>query len=130
MNRHLAWALLCLTAGCVSVERTRVTPALAAMAEEDEEAIGVVQGSTAGCTLLFHFFNVKDTSFDEVLNDVVAPEAKAMGATRFEVIGAESTPRHGVFAMFWPYPLPIPALVAFPSTRVTAVAFRKKGVVE
>ncbi len=130
MNRYLVCGLLALASGCVSVERTRVTPALAAMAEADEEAIGVVQGATAGCTLLFHFFNVKDTSFDEVLNDVVAPEAKAMGATRFEVISAESTPRHGVFAIFWPYPLPIPALVAFPSTRVTAVVFKKKGGVE
>lgn len=96
--KHLVLAsLLAMGAvGCTSVDSTTVSPnELAA----NGEAVAVVQTTAVGITALFHIVDIIQADLDTVVNKLLISEAKAMGASRVELLSANTTPRSGIFSL-------------------------------
>ena len=94
----LAIALALVVSGCTSVESATV--ASNEVTANGGEAIAVIQATSMGWTLLFHIVEIVTSDLDQVINKLLVGEAKAMGASKVDLKSANTTPRHGVFAVF------------------------------
>ena len=101
--------------GCTSVETATVSSS--ELATSGGEAVAVVQGTAVGITLLFHIVDIVQADLDTAVNKLVIAEAKAMGASRVDLKGAWTTPRHGIFALSG-------LIIGFPMAGATGVAVK------
>ncbi|NBD12643.1 MULTISPECIES: hypothetical protein [Corallococcus] len=83
--------------GCTSVESAVVSGSEIAA---NGEAVAVIQGSSLGLTAIFHIIDIVQSDLDTVVNKLLITEAKAMGASKVDLKTANTTPRHGIFALF------------------------------
>ncbi|HYH98827.1 hypothetical protein [Hyalangium sp.] len=83
---------------CTSVESAVVSGA--EIAANGGEAVAVVQANALGLTAIFHIVDLVQSDLDTVVNKLLVAEAKAMGASKLDLKGAGTTPRHGLFALF------------------------------
>ncbi len=81
---------------CTSVESAVVSGAELAT---EGEAVAVVQANALGLTAIFHIVDIVQSDLDTVVNKLLIAEAKAMGASRVDLKGAHTTPRHGIYAL-------------------------------
>lgn len=93
----LAVALAAAISGCTSVESATV--ASNEVAANGGEAVAVIQANSIGFTFLFHIVDIVSSDLDQVVNKLLVGEAKAMGASKVDLKGASTTPRHGIFAL-------------------------------
>ena len=63
------------------------------------EAVAVIQANSIGITLIFHIIDIVASDLDQIVNKLLVAEAKAMGASKIDLKGAMTTPRHGIFAL-------------------------------
>jgi len=85
-------AALSITAlACTSVESAKVDPATIAA---NGEAVAVVQATTLGLCLIFHFVPITESNLDTVINKVLVAEAKALGGNKVDLKGFFEMP-HG-----------------------------------
>lgn len=63
------------------------------------EPIAVIQGTALGLTAIFHVIDLVQSDLDTVVNKLLVAEAKAMGASKLDLKGASTTPRHGLYAL-------------------------------
>jgi hypothetical protein len=82
---------------CTSVESAVVSGA--EVAANGGEAVAVVQANALGLTAIFHIVDLVQSDLDTVVNKLLVAEAKAMGASKVDLKGAGTTPRHGIFAL-------------------------------
>jgi hypothetical protein len=82
---------------CTSVETAVVSGN--EVAAQSGEPVAVVQGTALGLTAIFHIVDLVQSDLDTVVNKLLVAEAKAMGANRVQLLGAATTPRHGIFAL-------------------------------
>jgi hypothetical protein len=82
---------------CTSVESAVVSGA--EVAANGGEAVAVVQANALGLTAIFHIVDLVQSDLDTVVNKLLVAEAKAMGASKLDLKGANTTPRHGLFAL-------------------------------
>lgn len=82
---------------CTSVESAVVSGN--EIAAEGGEAVAVIQGTALGLTAIFHIVEIVQSDLDTAINKLLVAEAKAMGASKVELIGAFTQPRHGIFAL-------------------------------
>ncbi len=82
---------------CTSVETAVVSGA--EIAANGGEAVAVVQANALGLTAIFHIVDLVQSDLDTVVNKLLVAEAKAMGASKVDLKGAGTTPRHGIFAL-------------------------------
>jgi hypothetical protein len=59
----------------------------------------VVQANALGLTAIFHIVDLVQSDLDTVVNKLLVAEAKAMGASKVDLKGAGTTPRHGLYAL-------------------------------
>ncbi len=83
---------------CTSVESAVVSGA--EIAASGGEAVAVVQANALGLTAIFHIVDLVQSDLDTVVNKLLVAEAKAMGASKLDLKGAGTTPRHGLYALF------------------------------
>jgi hypothetical protein len=83
---------------CTSVESAVVSGA--EIAANGGEAVAVVQANALGLTAIFHIVDLVQSDLDTVVNKLLVAEAKAMGASKLDLKGAGTTPRHGLYALF------------------------------
>ncbi|MBU8899655.1 hypothetical protein DRW03_25165 [Corallococcus sp. H22C18031201] len=83
--------------GCTSVESAVVSGSEIAA---NGEAVAVVQANALGLTAIFHIIDIVQSDLDTVVNKLLITEAKAMGASKVDLKGASTTPRHGIYALF------------------------------
>jgi hypothetical protein len=83
--------------GCTSVESAVVSGA--EIAANGGEAVAVVQANALGLTAIFHIVDLVQSDLDTVVNKLLVAEAKAMGASKLDLKGAGTTPRHGLYAL-------------------------------
>ncbi|MCP4499844.1 MAG: hypothetical protein GY822_07770 [Deltaproteobacteria bacterium] len=83
---------------CTSVESAKVDPATIAA---NGEAVAVVQATTLGLCLIFHFVPIVESNLDTVINKVLVAEAKALGGNKVDLKGFMEMP-HGsiLFQLF------------------------------
>jgi hypothetical protein len=81
---------------CTSVESAVVSGTEIA---SNGEAVAVVQASALGLTAIFHIIDIVQSDLDTVINKLLIAEAKAMGASKVELLTAGTTPRHGIYAL-------------------------------
>ena len=82
---------------CTSVESAVVSGA--EVSANGGEAVAVVQANALGLTAIFHIVDLVQSDLDTVVNKLLVAEAKAMGASKIDLKGAHTTPRHGIFAL-------------------------------
>ncbi|HEX8700324.1 MAG TPA: hypothetical protein VF815_15865 [Myxococcaceae bacterium] len=82
---------------CTSVESAVVSGA--EVSANGGEAVAVVQANALGLTAIFHIVDLVQSDLDTVVNKLLVAEAKAMGASKVDLKGAGTTPRHGIFAL-------------------------------
>lgn len=82
---------------CTSVETATVSAS--EVATTGGEAVAVVQGTALGLTAIFHIVEIIQSDLDTAVNKLVIAEAKAMGASRVQLLSGFTTPRHGIFAL-------------------------------
>jgi hypothetical protein len=82
---------------CTSVESAVVSGA--EVSANGGEAVAVVQANSLGLTAIFHIVDLVQSDLDTVVNKLLVAEAKAMGASKVDLKGAGTTPRHGIFAL-------------------------------
>ncbi len=82
---------------CTSVESAIVSSS--EVQTRNGDAIAVIQANALGLTALFHIVDIVQSDLDTVVNKLLISEAKAMGATRVDLVGASTTPRHGIYAL-------------------------------
>ncbi|MFN7131845.1 MAG: type I-E CRISPR-associated protein Cas7/Cse4/CasC [Myxococcales bacterium] len=63
------------------------------------EAVAVVQATRLGLTAIFHIVDIVESDLNVVVNKLLVTEAKAMGANRVDLKSANTSPRHGIFAL-------------------------------
>ena len=83
---------------CTSVESAVVSGA--EVSATGGEAVAVVQANALGLTAIFHIVDLVQSDLDTVVNKLLVAEAKAMGASKVDLKGAGTTPRHGLYALF------------------------------
>jgi len=81
---------------CTSVESAVVS---SAELSTNGDAIAVVQTNALGLTAIFHMIDIVQSDLDTVINRLLVAEAKAMGASKVELVSARTTPRHGLYAL-------------------------------
>jgi len=81
------------------------------------EAVAVIQATSIGWTLIFHIVDIVASDLDQVVNKLLVGEAKAMGASKVDLKGAYTTPRHGIFAL-------VGFLTGFPTSGAVGVAVK------
>ena len=111
----LAMALAATVTGCTSVESATV--AGNEIVGNGGEAVAVVQASSIGLTLIFHIIDLVTSDLDQVVNKLLVVEAKQMGASKVDLKGASTTPRHGIFALTG-------TLIGFPMSTAMGVAIK------
>ena len=77
----------------------------------------VIQGTALGLTAIFHVIDLVQSDLDTVVNKLLVAEAKAMGGNRIQLLGAGTTPRHGIFALSG-------TIIGFPISQATGVAVK------
>lgn len=100
--------------GCTSVESAVVSGSEIAA---NGEAVAVIQGSSLGLTAIFHIIDIVQSDLDTVVNKLLITEAKAMGASKVDLKTANTTPRHGIFALFG-------TIIGITSSSATGVAVK------
>ena len=100
---------------CTSVETATVSAS--EVATNGGEAVAVIQGTALGITAIFHIVEIVQSDLDTAVNKLVIAEAKAMGASRVDLNGATTTPRHGIFALSG-------GIIGFPLAMATGVAVK------
>ncbi len=100
--------------GCTSVETATVSSAEIAA---NGEAVAVVQANAIGISAIFHMVDLVQSDLDTVVNKLLVAEAKAMGAAKVDLKGAQTTPRHGIFALFG-------GIIGFPMSGAMGVAVK------
>jgi hypothetical protein len=103
------------TGACTSVDATKVDGATIA---SNGEAVGVIQASAIGFTLIFGFVKISDANLDLVVNKLLVTEAKALGASKVELLTAVQQPNNG---LLWHL---LHGLISFPVATTTGVAIR------
>ena len=88
---------LAAAVGCTSVESATV--AGNEVVANGGEAVAVIQANSIGITLICHIIDIVTSDLDQVVNKLLVAEAKAMGASKVDLKGAGTTPRHGIFAL-------------------------------
>jgi hypothetical protein len=83
---------------CTSVESAVVSGA--EISSNGGEAVAVIQANALGLTAIFHIVDLVQSDLDTVVNKLLVAEAKAMGASKVDLKGAGTTPRHGIYALF------------------------------
>jgi uncharacterized protein YceK len=111
----LAVVLAAAVSGCTSVESATV--ASNEVVANGGEAVAVIQATSLGWTFLFHIVDIVSSDLDQVVNKLLVGEAKAMGATKVDLKGAWTTPRHGIFALMG-------NIFGFPSSQAVGVAVK------
>lgn len=111
----LAIVLAAAVSGCSSVESATV--ASNEITANGGEAVAVIQATSIGWTLIFHLVDIVTSDLDQVVNKLLVGEAKAMGATRVDLKGASTTPRHGIFALAG-------FLMGWPTSTATGIAVK------
>jgi len=86
-----------MATGCTSVESATV--ASNEVVANGGDAVAVIQANSVGITLIFHIIDIVSSDLDQVVNKLLVAEAKAMGASKIDLKGAATTPRHGIFAL-------------------------------
>ncbi len=82
--------------GCTSVESAVVSGTEIAA---NGEAVAVIQANALGLTAIFHIIDIVQSDLDTVVNKLLIAEAKAMGASKVDLLTAGTTPRHGIYAL-------------------------------
>jgi uncharacterized protein YceK len=111
----LAVVLAAAVSGCTSVESATV--ASNEVTANGGEAVAVIQASSIGWTIIFHLVDIVTSDLDQVVNKLLVGEAKAMGATKVDLKGASTTPRHGIFAVAG-------FLIGFPTSNAMGIAVK------
>ena len=100
---------------CTSVETAVVSGN--EVAASGGEPIAVIQGTALGLTAIFHVIDLVQSDLDTVVNRLLVSEAKAMGGNKVQLLNANTTPRHGIFA--------IPGLIlGFPISTASGVVVK------
>jgi hypothetical protein len=81
------------------------------------EPIAVIQGTSIGLTAIFHVVDLVQSDLDTVVNKLLVAEAKAMGGNKVQLLGAGTTPRHGIFALTG-------GIIGVPMSSATGVAVK------
>ena len=118
MKKLLLAALAATTVACTSVESATVPSNEIAA---DGTPLAVVQGTSVGFSILFNLVNFVQSDLDTVVNKLLVSEAKAMGGTKVQLLDAQTTPRHGIFAVFGVTGLNI---INFPIAQARGVVLR------
>jgi hypothetical protein len=122
-NTLVAVSLIALISGCTSVETTTVGGN--EVVGNGGEAVAVIQATSLGFAAIFNLIQVVQSDLDQIINRVLVAEAKNMGATKIDLKSAQTTPRHGIFAVLSSIaPSFIPFLLSFPSSQAVAVAVK------
>jgi hypothetical protein len=100
--------------GCTSVESAVVSGTEIAA---NGEAVAVIQANALGLTAIFHIIDIVQSDLDTVVNKLLIAEAKAMGASKVDLLGAGTTPRHGIYALSG-------TLIGLTSSSATGVAVK------
>jgi hypothetical protein len=106
---------LAAAVGCTSVESATV--AGNEVVANGGEAVAVIQANSIGITLIFHIIDIVTSDLDQVVNKLLVAEAKAMGASKIDLKGAGTTPRHGIFALTG-------NLIGFPTSAAMGIAVK------
>lgn len=114
-NLILSLALAIGVSACTSVESATV--AGNEVVANGGEAVAVIQANSIGLTFIFHIIDVVSSDLDQIVNKLLVAEAKAMGASKIDLKGAATTPRHGIFALAG-------NIVGFPMSGGTAIAVK------
>lgn len=114
-NVILAMALAVSVSACTSVDSATV--AGNEVVGVGGEAVAVIQASSIGFTLIFHIVDIVSSDLDQVVNKLLVTEAKQMGASKIDLKSANTTPRHGIFALFG-------GIIGFPTSTGTAIAVK------
>ncbi|WP_426755320.1 hypothetical protein [Myxococcus sp. Y35] len=99
---------------CTSVESAVVSGTEIA---SNGEAVAVVQAKALGLTAIFHIVDIVQSDLDTVINKLLIAEAKAMGASKVELLNASTTPRHGIYALTG-------TIIGFPGSTAVGVAVK------
>ena len=111
----LAVAVAAALTGCTSIESTTVTPS--EVVASGGEAVAVIQAESIGLTAIFHIVDIVGSDLDQVVNKLLVGEAKNMGASKVDLKGVMTTPRHGIFALMG-------GIIGFPTSMATGVAVK------
>jgi hypothetical protein len=114
MNKLLIAVLAATTVACTSVETATVSGNEIAA---NGDAVAVVQANAIGLTAIFHMVDLIQSDLDTVVNKLLVAEAKAMGASKVDLLTANTTPRHGIYALFG-------FIIGFPLSSATGVAVK------
>lgn len=114
-NVFLAMAMAVGVSACTSVESATV--AGNEVVASGGESVAVIQANSIGFTFLFHIVDIVSSDLDQVVNKLLVAEAKAMGASKIDLKGATTTPRHGIFALAG-------GILGFPMSGGTAIAVK------
>ncbi|XXF77407.1 hypothetical protein P2318_30800 [Myxococcaceae bacterium GXIMD 01537] len=100
---------------CTSVE----TAVVSSMEIESKgEAVAVIQANALGLTAILHLVDIVQSDLDTVVNKLLVSEAKAMGATKVDLKSANTTPRHGIYALTGLFPFVIAGITSSSATGV------------
>ena len=111
----LAMSLAAAVMACTSVESATV--AGNEVVASGGEAVAVIQANSIGITLIFHIIDIVTSDLDQVVNKLLVAEAKAMGASKVDLKGAGTTPRHGIFALMG-------NIIGFPTSGAMGIAVK------
>ena len=100
--------------GCTSVESATVSGNEIAA---NGEAVAVVQANAIGLSAIFHIVDIVQADLDTVVNKLLVSEAKAMGASKVDLLSASTTPRGGIFALAG-------FIIGFPGAQASGVAVK------
>lgn len=103
---------------CTSVEVGVVS---SAEVQSQGDAVAVVQANALGLTAIFHLIDIVQSDLDTVVNRLLVAEAKAMGASKVQIVGAHTTPRHGLYALTGAFPF---VLLGITESQATGVAIK------
>lgn len=109
------FAAATLATGCTSVESATVSGS--DIVANGGESVAVIQASAIGLSFIFHIVEVVSADLDVVVNKLLVAEAKAMGASKVDLKGAGTTPKHGIFALFG-------NIVGFPTGGAVGIAVK------
>jgi hypothetical protein len=116
-------ALALAVSGCTSVDSATVGGN--EVTATGGEAVAVLQATTLGFSAIFNLISIVQSDLDQTVNKVLVSEAKNMGATKIDIKTANTTPRHGIFAVLGSaFPALIPFILSFPITQATAIAIK------
>ena len=85
------------------------------------DAVAVIQANALGLTALFHIVDIVQSDLDTVVNRLLVAEAKAMGASKVDLVSAHTTPRHGLYALSGTFPF---VLLGITESQATGIAIK------